>query len=315
MSEQPELHCGNGHLAPDHTGPCRQCGDTRRAFAKALQTTTVGKVLEPTHRVFRDTGSPLSFVSDTPLPLKANLDLAILAAWTEVYPMPPQRPFGTAPITPAPEVPPPGATVPLSGRASGMGMAGSTMPAASPTSEDGENAKDKRRRGKPKQQRRTKIGKSVFRNSSTITVETVSIFLLIEEKLASLHAQEPNSDEAKHERDEKIANYEHLRMQVGEFRLAVELFVKGNIQEATVVKSTLTFAEGIKSWWTKSHHQICERAFDMALFCSAVGVCTLAGAGGPLSVSIPGAMVGGKPVVDVIKAVARSFAGKPSTTD
>jgi hypothetical protein len=40
----------------------------------------------------------------------------------------------------------------------------------------------------------------------------------------------------------------------------------------------------------------------MGLFGIGVTICLLAGTGGILAAAIPGAMVGGKPIVDVIKA-------------
>jgi hypothetical protein len=43
----------------------------------------------------------------------------------------------------------------------------------------------------------------------------------------------------------------------------------------------------------------------MGLFGIGVSICLLAGTGGLLAAAIPGAMVGGKPVVDVIKAFAK----------
>ena len=43
----------------------------------------------------------------------------------------------------------------------------------------------------------------------------------------------------------------------------------------------------------------------MGMFATAVTICSLAGAPGTMGVAIAGAMVGGKPVTDAIKAIAK----------
>jgi hypothetical protein len=154
---------------------------------------------------------------------------------------------------------------------------------------------------------RTKIGRFVVANQDQIVLSTTAILLLIDEKLAFVRERRPNSDDAKAALRQEIARFELLRQQVDEFRIATRMFARREAREAAIVQSTKTFMEGIQSWWTKSHQQICDRSLDMALFLSSVGVCSLAGAGGPLSVVVSGALVGGKPVVDAIKSIGKSL--------
>jgi len=83
------------------------------------------------------------------------------------------------------------------------------------------------------------------------------------------------------------------------------VFLAAKAKETSVAETTISFATGINNWWSKRHVQICDKAFDMGLFGIGVTICCLAGTGGILAGAIPGAMVGGKPVVEVIKAYAK----------
>jgi hypothetical protein len=134
-----------------------------------------------------------------------------------------------------------------------------------------------------------------------------ALLLLIDEKIATLWGQHPNSHEAIQARDFEIAHYQGLRTQLQTLRDDAAAFAQGSTKETSAVQSVKTYAEGVQSWWTKRYDQICERTFEMGLFISAVGVCSLAGAGGWVSVAISGALVGGKPVVDAIKSIGKSL--------
>ena len=160
---------------------------------------------------------------------------------------------------------------------------------------------------------RTVIGKAVVDNEEQIAPAAAALMLLLEQRLATLREMRPNSNDARRERDEEIAHYEALKRQLNVFMMAAQSFIRGKDDEARAVASTRSFADGVLSWWTKRHQQICDRTFEMALFFSAVGVCSLAGAGGALSVSVSGALVGGKPVVEAIKSIGKHF-GKDAST-
>ncbi len=159
---------------------------------------------------------------------------------------------------------------------------------------------------------RSKIGKAIIDNRSQVQITTAALSFLINEKLESLRSQRPNSVHAKRDRDEQLADYESLRKQLAEFRAAVELFVGGSGKEGVAVKTARTFAAGVGSWWNRNHYRICERAFEMGLFLSAVGICSIVGVGGPTSVIISGALAGGKPVVDALKSMAKLISKNPA---
>jgi hypothetical protein len=164
---------------------------------------------------------------------------------------------------------------------------------------------------KPRRQRRrtarTPVGKAVLINHAQITTTSAALLLLIEERLVGLREERPNSAAAKSTKNQEIAQYESLRGDVATVAAAVTEFKKGTIKEAEVVKATKTFADGVRSWWTKSHQKICDKAFDMGLFLSAVGICSMVGSGGQMAVVVSAALVGGKPIAGVLREVAKKI--------
>jgi hypothetical protein len=66
-----------------------------------------------------------------------------------------------------------------------------------------------------------------------------------------------------------------------------------------------TFVQGIQNWWEKGHEKICNKALDAAIFISCLSVCSLIGCGGATAVVVSGAIAGGKPVVDALKALSK----------
>jgi hypothetical protein len=120
------------------------------------------------------------------------------------------------------------------------------------------------------------------------------LLILIDERLDSLRQKRDNTDEAY----DAMAAYEDLKQRI-------EVFLAAKTKETSVVATTISFATGISNWWSKRHVQICDKALDMGLFGTGVTICLLGGTGGFLAGAIPGAMVGGKPVVEVIKAYGK----------
>jgi hypothetical protein len=154
---------------------------------------------------------------------------------------------------------------------------------------------------------RTKIGKAVLANQKDIVLAVASLMLQIEDRLTGLRAERPNSAEAVAKRDGAISEFERMQAELENIRTMVTQFKKNEVKETRVVKSIAGFSQGIRNWWNRDHDKICARTYDMGLFATAVGVCSLAGAGGPMAVAISAAFVGGKPVADAFKDIAKKF--------
>jgi hypothetical protein len=105
----------------------------------------------------------------------------------------------------------------------------------------------------------------------------------------------------------QVSDYERMHADLANIRQMVALFKTRQAKEMGVVQSVKTFADGVKTWWRKRHETICARTFDLGLFASSVAICSMAGAGGKLAVSLSAALVGGKPVRDALKGLSRKF--------
>jgi hypothetical protein len=154
---------------------------------------------------------------------------------------------------------------------------------------------------------RTKIGKAVEANGDQILLAVASLTLQIEEKLTVLRGELPNSPESIAKRDLAISYFERMKAELQNIREMVIQFRKNEVSEAKAVQSVKTFSEGVRLWWNKSHDKICDKAYDMGMFATAVTICSIAGASGNVGVALSAAMVGGKPVADVVKALAKKF--------
>lgn len=154
---------------------------------------------------------------------------------------------------------------------------------------------------------RTKVGKAVIENRTQIVLTANTLALLIEEKLTSLKSQRPNSLDAQLARNEEIQQFEELKQKLSTLHDTVIDLSSGTGKETTVVESAKSFFEGVRAWWNKSHEKICEKTFDMSMFLTAVGICSLAGSGGQTAVVVSAALVGGKPVVDALKSLKKLF--------
>jgi membrane-bound inhibitor of C-type lysozyme len=154
-----------------------------------------------------------------------------------------------------------------------------------------------------KSKARTKIGKAVEANEKEINLAVAGLILQIDAKIEALQGERPNSDEAIAERDAQITKCERKRAELEHIQTMVAAFKKGTVKEAKVVKSVKTFADGVASWWNKGHDAILTKTFDMGLFTTAVGVCSMAGAGGKMAVAVSAVLVGGKPVAQALKGL------------
>jgi hypothetical protein len=174
------------------------------------------------------------------------------------------------------------------------------------TFEDFEEAMRRPKQEKPRKGR-TVVGKAVLVNHAQIVTTTAAMLVLIDERLSSLREERPNSPDRKSEKKEDMAQYERLKVDVVAIASAVQQFRQGAIKEAEVSKATKTFSDGVRGWWTKSYDKICDKALDISLFLSAVGICSMAGSGGQMAVVVSAALVGGKPIASVLRDVAKKI--------
>jgi hypothetical protein len=154
------------------------------------------------------------------------------------------------------------------------------------------------------------VGRSVHVNHKQLILSLASLELLIEEKLNSLNNSRPNSEEARESINDEITTYELLKNNLLELRNIVTKFINRQTTKSELVKSSNSFTQGVRNWWNNKHEHICEAASSAGIFTAAVTVCSLVGSGGPFTTVICGALVGGRPVIEALRAVEQKGASK-----
>ncbi len=157
----------------------------------------------------------------------------------------------------------------------------------------------------------TDVGKSVLKNAAEIDLFGASLVIQIDQRLELLRQERIrlNSDESRASVDRAISDWDDLKHKIESFLKAASQFAANKTADSAVKQKTVSLVDGIRDWLSKRHLQICDKAFDKALqvgdvglFGAVLGMCLLAGAEPNLSVAIPAAWFGGKPVVEAIKA-------------
>ena len=114
---------------------------------------------------------------------------------------------------------------------------------------------------------RTGIGKLLIANSGTVVLDVTVALLLLDQDIASLDRH--NSPEAQ----EELTQYRELKRLLEKVGAECHAFVLGEVSEATVVETSKSFAQYIRSWWEKCHVGICNKALDAGIFLLCLGIC------------------------------------------
>lgn len=160
-------------------------------------------------------------------------------------------------------------------------------------------------RYKPKRPRTRAPGSTIKVNREKIVLAAAALASLIDEKLASLQQQKPNSPESITARDTAISDYEKLKAKVDALRAAVDKFTEGRITEPAVAKTANSFGEGVSKWWAKRHDGILTTGYNTGIFLSAVALCSLVGVNPTFAAGVTGALVGGKTVAGALKSLPK----------
>jgi hypothetical protein len=138
----------------------------------------------------------------------------------------------------------------------------------------------------------TTIVTAVRSNQAALQLAALSLLASLDAKLEQLRADRSNSDDP--------AQYEDLKRRVEEF-----LAASSSNDEAPIVATTLSLADGLRAWWTKDHSGICNRAFNIGLFAGGLSICAAAGALGPVSVVTVGTLIAGKNIAKALEACVK----------
>jgi hypothetical protein len=154
---------------------------------------------------------------------------------------------------------------------------------------------------------RAKGARAVAANYAEVKLNTEALVLLLDAKIVSLKRERPNSDEKIAERDRDLKQYEALQRSLVTLSTTATDFHAGNAKETALTEASKSFADCVRLWWKKSPERICQSAYAMSMFLSAVTVCSLVGANGNVAVIVSAALVGGKPATDVLKKLGKKL--------
>jgi hypothetical protein len=144
--------------------------------------------------------------------------------------------------------------------------------------------------------RATVIVRAVRTNTLALQLAAVSLLASLDAKLEQLQDARSNSEDP--------AQYEDLKRRVEEF-----LAASSTNDDAPVVTTTLSLADGLRSWWTKDHLSICNKALNISLLAGGLGICGLAGAFGTASVVTVGTLIAGKDIPAALEACVKLLKG------
>ncbi len=102
--------------------------------------------------------------------------------------------------------------------------------------------------------------------------------------------------------EEQIDRLNELKAKVDEFITAARDFLKDRTRESVLETKSFSFFKGLRDWWDKDHISICNRSLPLGLFGVALALCSLAGDPGTTAIVVSGAVAGGQPVADALKA-------------
>lgn len=138
----------------------------------------------------------------------------------------------------------------------------------------------------------TVIVQAVRTNHLALQLAAISLLASLDAKLEQLRDVRSNSEDP--------ADYEDLKLRIEEFLAAAT-----SNDEAPVIATTLSLADGLRNWWTKDHASICNKAFNIGLLAGGLGICSLAGAFGTASVVTVGTLIAGKDIPSALEACVK----------
>jgi Hypothetical protein (DUF2513) len=138
---------------------------------------------------------------------------------------------------------------------------------------------------------RTVIIRKVLSNQVEAQLTALSLLSAIELKIEVLRESGSNSE---------VDEFHDLKHRVEEF-----LAANAKRDEAPIAEATLSIAAGLRRFWSEKHISICEKALDMTLFGAGLAFCGVAGVLAVPTALTVGVLVGGKTVVEGLKAGAQ----------
>jgi hypothetical protein len=136
------------------------------------------------------------------------------------------------------------------------------------------------------------IIRTVLSNQIVVQFTALSFLASLELKIETLRAEGGSNSE--------IPEFDDLKRRVEEF-----LAANAKQEETPIADSMLSIADGLRRYWTEKHVSICDKTLNIALFGAGLSFCAAAGVLAVSTALTVGALLGGKDVVETLKAGAK----------
>lgn len=150
-----------------------------------------------------------------------------------------------------------------------------------------------------------RVRTAVMTNADGIIVMAEALRRDIDEKIQVLRGERPNHPDAQHLRDSAIADYESLRAQVALLQAEIIKLKQSSSSVSVAAQQAQSFGTSVSNWWRKDSNRVLSHGASASLILSLVGFTSLIGVNPTVSMAVSSALIGGKPVVDAIKAVVK----------
>ena len=151
------------------------------------------------------------------------------------------------------------------------------------------------------------IARAIATNKSELIVACAGLLETIDRQLGALQGRPPNSPSSVKKQKEELDDLTYLREKVVELQRAV---VSRRVPGKRIDAPVLSVRGAVNKYWQRHSQRTVGQGISLTLFSLSMSVCGLAGAGGPMTAVVAGAIAGGKPLVDALRSLGVKLPGR-----
>ncbi|MCA6101216.1 hypothetical protein [Bradyrhizobium australafricanum] len=149
-------------------------------------------------------------------------------------------------------------------------------------------------------------------HSNRTSVVRAVVLLQVDALLLVVRSEAERRRELRLNDDQDLRELEEVEARLDRVRNTTVDVERGRVQPETADEAARSLGSYVRSWFEKNHEKILSDGFDTlngtfraGVFVSATAICASLHVEPTLAATISGVLVGGKPVVETIKAVAK----------
>jgi hypothetical protein len=114
-------------------------------------------------------------------------------------------------------------------------------------------------------------------NFEAVSLASISVRLLIEERVRDLEKNKPNPKAKLLEWEKLIDGYKTLRDEISKLEAALAGFKAAQIEEQSAVQTATVFSDGVRKWWNNNPASVRTQLTNVAIFTVSATICTIFG--------------------------------------